>query len=52
MCDRLDGIVFGLMAGIKSTPTESLVQSLSNESAYMNSGLLPLISGFQKKKIL
>lgn len=36
MCDRPVGIVFGLVAGIKSIPTESRVQNLSNESAYMN----------------
>lgn len=52
MCDRPLGIIFGLVAGIKYIPTESLEQSLSNQSTYTNPGMLPLISGFLKKKIL
>lgn len=51
-CDRPVSIISDLMAGIKLIPPESLVRSLSNDSAHMSPGLLPLKGRFQKKKIL
>lgn len=52
MCDGPVTIVSGLGAGIKSLSIRSLVQSLSNESAHMSSGLFPFQAGFQKKYVL